>query len=119
MAAQYRISMEPRHLIPGDDCYAIIDEDDHTVAVVETECLAGKVSDILEGKRVDRDGDFAYLAWSADDLRTLYEVTDEQAEEFFGQWGDKIRVRLVELGWDVIAHFGVVAGLPLLDDESV
>ena len=119
MAAQYHISMEPRHLIPGDDYYAIIDEDDHTVAVVETECLAEKVSDILEGKRVDRDGDFASLAWTADDLRTLFNVSDEQAEEFFGQWGDKIRGQLVELGWDVIAHFGVVAGLPLLDEESV
>ena len=118
MAAQYHISMEPRHLIPGDDYYAIIDEGDHTVAVVETERLAEKVSDILAGKSVDRDGDYASLAWTADDLGTLFKVTDEQAEKFFGQWGDRIRFRLVELGWGVIAHFGVVAGLPLLEEET-
>lgn len=57
---------------------------------------------------------FAKLVWTAEDVQTLFEVTDEQAVEFLISNERHIRDRLCELGWEVIGTFGDMANLPRL-----
>ncbi len=45
------------------------------------------------------------------DIQSLFQVTDEQAEEFILNNQSHFRDRMVELAWDVLEELGRVDGL--------
>ena len=55
---------------------------------------------------------FACVAWTVEDVQTLFNVSDEKAVEFLMDNAGHIQDRLVEVGWQVLETLGRADGLP-------
>jgi hypothetical protein len=60
---------------------------------------------------------YATVSWSVADVQTLFDIDAAKAAEFLQNNANKIRDRLIELGWGVIETFGQMDDLPLTDPE--
>lgn len=67
---------------------------------------------------VTHEKHYASVAWTAEDVKTLFNISDERAEQFLQENESHIRDRLVELGWGVLETLGLVDSLPLTDREA-
>lgn len=59
---------------------------------------------------------YADLAWTIEDVQSLFDVTDAEARDFLVRNQKHIRDRLVEHGWTVIETLGSMDNLKPLED---
>ena len=57
-------------------------------------------------------------SWTVGDIQTLFDVTDEEAEQFILNNQKHFQDRMTELSWDVLETLGRVDGLKLTDPDN-
>jgi hypothetical protein len=45
---------------------------------------------------------YARIGWSIEDITDVYDLTDEQAEEFLEKYENSIRDSMIDAGWEAI-----------------
>lgn len=61
--------------------------------------------------------EYAKVVWTIDDVQTLFEVTDEEAQEFLENTAKAIQEQAVQVGWNVIEVHAGMANLKKVEKE--
>lgn len=128
ISSLYRSSTMTQSYQPGTKSYvlnnlhcAIQEMMSHKISFDEAIQTQGysNLEEVLGAIEAVRDTEathYARVGWDAGDVQTLFEVTDDKAEEFLQEYERKIQDRIIELGWGVIETFGVMHGLEKLEE---
>ena len=70
------------------------------------------------GGKIMRLKRYAEVVWTTDDVRTLFDISEDEADEWLFSNQNRIRDRLIELGWDVIQTLGDMDDLAKGDTDD-
>ena len=62
---------------------------------------------------------YAAVAWTIDDVQSLFAVSDEQAAAFLVRHEHNLQERMVERGWEALETLGSLDGLQRADDQEM
>lgn len=87
----------------------------------EFEIALDEEGDITTSRLKDSPKEYAKLAagtWGVGDIQSLFQVTDEEAEQFILNNRRHFQDRMTELSWGVLETLGLMDGLKLTDPPS-
>ena len=61
---------------------------------------------------------YAAVAWTSDDVQSLFAVSDEQAAAFLVRHEHNLQERMTERGWEALETLGRMDGLRKVDDDD-
>lgn len=102
----------------GECRYDVTEDDPGDPEFVVTRSEAGDLDVVTHNPAaalVTYPKNYAAVVWTVDDVKTLFNVSDERAAQFLEDNASDIRDRLVEHGWGVLETLGRIANLPLTE----